>query len=168
LKTHGAASHGPPAGAQAAITHSRATPELNGCYVYRSYGVHWCLNFVCEPEGVASAVLIRALEPQAGISLMRARRGTTDGRLLCSGPGRLAQALALTGAHDGLALDQAPFELRAGERESIVVTGTRIGITRAADRPWRYGFAGSRFVSRPFEARSTRPTGPRPAAPAQD
>jgi DNA-3-methyladenine glycosylase len=118
-------------------------------YVYRSYGIHWCLNLVCEQEGSASAVLLRALEPAAGLDRMRERRGLEDPRLLCSGPGRLCQALGVTREHDGLALDEAPFELHAREGEPELLTGTRIGITRAADRPWRYALAGSRFVSRP-------------------
>ena len=111
-------------------------------YVYRSYGIHWCLNFVCEAEGVASAVLIRALEPTEGLDVMRARRGLDDPRLLCSGPGRLCQALGITGEHDGLALDHAPFQVHARAREPEVLTGPRIGISQAADRPWRYGLAG--------------------------
>jgi DNA-3-methyladenine glycosylase len=123
-------------------------------YVYRSYGVHWCLNIVCGEEGVADAVLVRALEPTAGLEEMRARRGVTDPRLLCSGPGRLCQALAVTRKHDGLSVFEPPFELRPRERPAEVVTGTRIGITKAADRPWRYGLAGSRFVSRRFAAAS--------------
>jgi DNA-3-methyladenine glycosylase len=121
-------------------------------YVYRSYGVHWCLNLVCEEEGSASAVLVRALEPVEGIDVMRARRGTEEVRLLCSGPGRLCQALGVTREHDGLPLDEPPFELGARVGEPALVTGPRIGITRAADRPWRYGIAGSRFLSRPFRA----------------
>ncbi len=119
-------------------------------YVYRSYGMHWCLNFVCEDVDVASAVLVRALEPVDGIETMRARRGVADDRLLCAGPGRLCQALGITREHDGLPLDQPPFELRAREREPDVVHGPRIGITKAAERPWRYGLAGSRFLSRAF------------------
>ncbi|MEX2210553.1 MAG: DNA-3-methyladenine glycosylase [Gaiellaceae bacterium] len=123
-------------------------------YVYRSYGIHWCLNFVCEEEGSASAVLVRALEPSDGVERMRDRRGVERDRLLCAGPGRLCQALAVTGEHDGLPLDRPPFELRAREDPPEVVTGVRIGITRAADRPWRYGVAGSRFLSRPFGGRA--------------
>lgn len=123
-------------------------------YVYRSYGVHWCLNFVCEAEGVASAVLIRALEPTEGLGEMRARRGLDDPRLLCSGPGRLCQALGVTGEHDGLPLDQPPFQVHACAREAEVITGPRIGITQAADRPWRFALAGSKFLSRPLRPRS--------------
>jgi DNA-3-methyladenine glycosylase len=119
-------------------------------YVYRSYGIHWCLNFVCAQEGVADAVLLRALEPTHGLDTMRVRRGVEDERLLCAGPGRLCQALAVTKEHDGLPLDEPPFELRSRTSEPELVTGPRIGITKAADRPWRYGLAGSRFLSRPF------------------
>ena len=118
-------------------------------YVYRSYGVHWCLNLVCEADGVASAVLLRALEPTHGLEAMRARRGVEEARLLCSGPGRLCQALGVTRAHDGLRLDQAPFELLPRTREPEIAAVPRVGITRAADLPWRYLVAGSRFVSRP-------------------
>jgi len=117
-------------------------------YVYRSYGVHWCLNLVCDAEGVASAVLVRALEPTSGLDVMRARRALHDERLLCAGPGRLCQALAVTREHDGLPLDRSPFHLRARPSAPDVVAGPRIGITRAAERPWRYGLAGSRFLSR--------------------
>ncbi len=116
-------------------------------YVYRSYGIHWCLNFVCEEEGAASAVLIRALEPTDGLDAMAARRGTSEPRLLCAGPGRLCQALGVTGAHDGLALHTPPFALFRGAEVEIAV-GARIGITKATDRPWRYGEAGSRYLSR--------------------
>ncbi len=119
-------------------------------YVYRSYGIHWCLNIVCDAEGVAGAVLVRALEPTHGLEEMVARRGLSDVRLLCSGPGRLTQALAVTRAHDGLPFDRPPFELRARTTPAELVIGPRIGITKAADLPWRYGLAGSRFVSRPF------------------
>jgi DNA-3-methyladenine glycosylase len=117
-------------------------------YVYRSYGIHWCLNFVCEVEGVASAVLIRALEPTHGLDEMRARRGFDEPRLLCSGPGRLCQALAITRDHDGHALDEPPFELLGRGSEPPLLRGPRVGITQAADRPWRYGLAGSRYLSR--------------------
>jgi DNA-3-methyladenine glycosylase len=117
-------------------------------YVYRSYGIHWCLNFVCEQEGSASAVLIRALEPRFGIDTMRARRALDDPRLLCSGPGRLCQALGISRAHDGLALDRAPFELRPREEEPKLAAGPRVGITKAAEQQWRYGLQGSRFLSR--------------------
>jgi DNA-3-methyladenine glycosylase len=118
-------------------------------YVYRSYGIHWCLNLVCEEEGVANAVLLRALEPTHGLEQMRARRGLADERLLCSGPGRLCQALGVTRQHDGLPLDRPPFELFERDRPVDVVRGPRIGITRAAELPWRYAQAGSRFLSRP-------------------
>jgi DNA-3-methyladenine glycosylase len=120
-------------------------------YVYRSYGIHWCLNFVCEPQGSASAVLIRAIEPTAGVATMRRRRGVADERLLCSGPGRLCEALGITGAHNGLALDQPPFELFAPQSEVEVVAGPRIGLTKAVELPWRYGEKGSRFLSKPFQ-----------------
>jgi DNA-3-methyladenine glycosylase len=118
-------------------------------YVYRSYGIHWCLNLVCEGEGVASAVLVRALEPTYGLDDMRTRRGLEDPRLLCSGPGKLCQALAVTREHDGLALDRPPFEIRESHERVELVAGPRVGITRAAELPWRYAEAGSRFVSRP-------------------
>jgi DNA-3-methyladenine glycosylase len=117
-------------------------------YVYRSYGIHWCLNLVCEEEGVAAAVLLRALEPTHGLDRMRARRGAEDARLLCSGPGRLCEALSVHRGHDGLPLDRPPFELLASPGEAEVVSGPRIGITAAAELPWRYGLAGSPFLSR--------------------
>jgi DNA-3-methyladenine glycosylase len=118
-------------------------------YVYRSYGIHWCLNLVCDEASRAEAVLVRALEPAYGLDQMRVRRGVADERLLCSGPGRLCQALGVTGEHDGLPLDRAPYELFAPDRAGVdVVRGPRVGITRAADLPWRYGLAGSRFLSR--------------------
>ena len=119
-------------------------------YVYRSYGIHWCLNFVCEPKGSASAVLIRALAPTRGLAAMRRRRGVADERHLCSGPGRLCQALGITAAHNGLALVEPPFRLFARTDEITVAVGPRIGITKAADNPWRYGLSGSRFLSKPF------------------
>ena len=117
-------------------------------YVYRSYGIHWCLNLVCEEEGRAAAVLLRALEPTEGIERMRERRGLEDPRLLCAGPGRLCQALGVTREHDGLALDQPPFELHARAEPVSVATGPRIGISVAGDVPWRYGVAGSPWLSR--------------------
>ena len=127
-------------------------------YVYRSYGVHWCLNFVCEEEGNASALLIRALEPLAGLDAMTARRGLDSQRLLAAGPGRLCQALGITGAHDSVPLDEPPFDVRPRVVAVELVTGPRIGISKAADRPWRYGLAGSRFLSRPFPRVTTSRT----------
>ncbi len=118
-------------------------------YVYRSYGLHWCLNLVCGREGVAEAVLVRALQPTHGLEVMRRRRGVNDARLLCSGPGRLCQALAVTKAHDGLPLDRPPFALLARRGEVEVVQAPRVGISRARERPWRYLLAGSPFLSRP-------------------
>ena len=119
-------------------------------YVYRSYGLHWCLNAVCGDEGVADAVLLRALEPTQGLEVMRERRGTDDARLLCSGPGRLCEALGVTRAHDGVPLDEPPFELLAAAGPVEITTAPRIGITRAAELPWRYALQGSRFLSRPI------------------
>lgn len=128
-----------------------------GCaYVYRSYGIHWCLNFVCEPKGSASAVLIRAIEPAAGIAAMQRRRGTAEERLLCSGPGRVCEALAIDGGHNGFALTAPPFALFARAGAVEIVAGPRIGITKAADLPWRYGEKGSRFLSKPFPMASTK------------
>jgi DNA-3-methyladenine glycosylase len=120
-------------------------------YVYRSYGIHWCLNFVCEEEGSASAVLIRALEPTAGIAAMRRRRGLTDEWALCSGPGKLCEALGVTHRHNGLLLDRPPFELRARHDAPEIAIGPRIGITKAVEHPWRFGLKGSRFLSKPFK-----------------
>jgi DNA-3-methyladenine glycosylase len=120
-------------------------------YIYRSYGIHWCLNFVCEPAGSASAVLIRALAPTCGHEKMQRRRGVTDPRLLCSGPGRLCEALGITGTHNGLALTRPPFHLRMRTEEIEIAVGSRIGISKAVDHPWRYGLAGSRFLSKPFK-----------------
>jgi DNA-3-methyladenine glycosylase len=114
-------------------------------YVYRSYGIHWCLNFVCLP---GSAVLIRALEPIAGVEIMKTRRGLDNLSLLCSGPGRLCQAIGVSIAHNGLALDQPPFQILKQEKEVEVSVGRRIGITRATEQPWRFGLASSRFLSR--------------------
>jgi DNA-3-methyladenine glycosylase len=119
-------------------------------YVYRSYGIHWCVNFVCEKEGSASAVLIRALEPTHGLATMRRRRGIGDERALCSGPGKLCEALGITIQTSELPLDQPPFALHARVGKSDVVSGVRIGITKAVELPWRYGLRGSKFVSKPF------------------
>ncbi|KIZ39537.1 MULTISPECIES: DNA-3-methyladenine glycosylase [Rhodopseudomonas] len=119
-------------------------------YVYRSYGIHWCVNFVCEAEGSASAVLIRALQPTHGVDAMRKRRGLADDRALCSGPGKLTQALAITDRHNGLPLDQPPFAIHRRNAEPDIVTGRRIGISKAIDLPWRYGLRGARFASKRF------------------
>ena len=117
-------------------------------YVYRSYGIHWCLNLVCEDEGSAAAVLLRALEPAHGVDRMQKRRRTENARLLCAGPGRICEALGLTGEHDGLPLDRPPFELRPRTTTPEVAAVPRIGISRAAERPWRYVLPTSRFLSR--------------------
>src|ERR1700733_9646071 len=119
-------------------------------YVYRSYGIHWCVNFVCEKTGSASAVLIRALEPTHGLAAMRRRRGLQDEKSLCSGPGKLTEALGITHAHNGLALDAPPIALYARATKPEVVAGVRIGLTKAVDLPWRYGLRGSKFPSKPF------------------
>jgi DNA-3-methyladenine glycosylase len=121
-------------------------------YVYRSYGIHWCVNFVCDAPGRAEAVLIRALEPTRELDVMRERRGVDAERSLCSGPGKLCQALGLTREHNGLALDEPPFALLARSGTPEIVTGPRIGITRATERSWRYGLEGSPFLSRPFRS----------------
>jgi DNA-3-methyladenine glycosylase len=121
-------------------------------YVYRSYGIHWCVNFVCEKEGSASAVLIRALEPTHGLAAMRRRRGLQDERALCSGPGKLTEALGITHVHNGLPLDAPPFALYARTQEIEVAAGVRIGITKAIDLPWRYGLKASKYLSKPFPA----------------
>jgi DNA-3-methyladenine glycosylase len=119
-------------------------------YVYRSYGIHWCVNVVCEAKGSASAILIRALEPTEGLGLMRRRRGLDAERALCSGPGKLCEALGITHAHNGLAIDRAPFALYARESTPAILRGPRIGITKAVEKPWRFGLKGSTFLSRPF------------------
>jgi len=119
-------------------------------YVYRSYGIHWCVNFVCEKEGSASAVLVRALQPTHGITTMRRRRRLHDERSLCSGPGKLTEALGITDAHNGLPLDTPPIALHARTEVPDIVAGVRIGITKAVELPWRYGLKGSKFLSKPF------------------
>jgi DNA-3-methyladenine glycosylase len=119
-------------------------------YVYRSYGIHWCVNFVCEETGSASAVLIRALQPTHGIAAMRRRRGLHDERSLCSGPGKLTQALGITMAHNELPLDAPPIVLHARLAKPEVIAGVRIGITKAVDLPWRYGLKDSKFLSKRF------------------
>jgi DNA-3-methyladenine glycosylase len=118
-------------------------------YVYRSYGVHWCANVVCCEAGTGAAVLLRALEPTHGIDAMRDRRRLEDVLLLCSGPGRLTQALGISSSHDGLPLDRPPFRLLSPREPADVVASARVGISRAADLPWRYSLRSSPFVSRP-------------------
>jgi DNA-3-methyladenine glycosylase len=129
-------------------------------YVYRSYGLHWCLNFVCGAEGSGSAVLVRAVEPTIGVEAMRARRGTDDLRRLCAGPGRLCQALGVTGEQNGLPLDVPPFRIEDRSRSVEVVVGPRIGITRGVGTPWRFGLSGSPFLSRRFAEPARRADGP--------
>ena len=119
-------------------------------YVYRSYGIHWCMNFVCEEEGSASAVLIRALEPTHGLTAMRRRRGQHAERALCSGPGKLCEALGITFSYSELPLDRPPIALHAATCKAEIVSGVRIGITKAAELPWRYGLKGSKFLSKVF------------------
>ena len=122
-------------------------------YVYLSYGIHSLLNFVTEPGGTASAVLIRALEPTDGIEVMRRRRGRAEIEQLCSGPGKLTEALGVDLSLNGADLFAPPFELASPTGEwagAELVTGPRIGITKAAELPWRYCVSGSRFVSRPW------------------
>jgi len=119
-------------------------------YVYRSYGIHWCVNFVCEEAGSASAVLIRALQPTHGIPAMRRRRGLHDERALCSGPGKLCEALGITIKHSELPLDQPPIALHARTGQPEIVKGIRIGLTKAVELPWRYGLKDSKFLSKRF------------------
>ncbi|MFZ5734532.1 MAG: DNA-3-methyladenine glycosylase [Pseudomonadota bacterium] len=119
-------------------------------YVYRSYGIHWCVNMVCEAEGSASAVLIRAIEPTHGLAAMRRRRGLQDERSLCSGPGKLCEAMNISIKHNGLSLLEPPFAFHARRTKPEIITGIRIGITKAAELPWRYGLKESRFLSKPF------------------
>jgi DNA-3-methyladenine glycosylase len=116
-------------------------------YVYKSYGIHWCLNFVCQP---GSAVLVRALEPAQDLPTMQQRRAGLSTPQLCSGPGKLCQALGVDLRHNGLPLDQAPFQLRAREMDHEILTGPRIGITKGAETPWRFVLRGSPFLSKPL------------------
>ncbi len=122
-------------------------------YVYRSYGIHWCLNFVCGPVA-GGAVLIRAIEPSIGVETMIARRGHADVRRLCAGPGRLCQALGIDGSFDGVHLDRPPFALMCGAPAGPIACGPRIGITLGSDTLWRFGLSGSPFLSRPFRERT--------------
>jgi DNA-3-methyladenine glycosylase len=119
-------------------------------YVYLSYGLHWCLNIACRESGHGAGVLIRALEPTHGIQLMKKRRGTANLRLLCSGPGRLAQALAVNDSYNGRGIDVPPFAFAGPTAAARTIRGTRIGISKATERVWRFGLMGSEFVSRPF------------------
>jgi DNA-3-methyladenine glycosylase len=119
-------------------------------YLYLSYGIHWCLNFVCRESGHGAGVLIRALEPTAGIARMIDRRHQEDLRILCAGPGRLAQALGVTRELNGARIDRLPFSLRPASTRARVVCGPRIGISKAVERRWRFGLAGSRYLSCPF------------------
>src|SRR6185437_7600532 len=116
-------------------------------YVYRSYGIHWCVNFVC---GNASAILIRAVEPTIGIDVMRRRRGVEAVEALCSGPGKVCQALGITGADNGRPLGAPPFAVTVAPGQGPFHVGKRIGISKAVDVPWRFGVRGSRFLSRRF------------------
>ncbi len=119
-------------------------------YVYRSYGIHWCMNFVCEKEGSASAVLVRAIEPTHGIASMRRRRGLHDERNLCSGPGKVCEALGVSDRLNGHPLDESPIAIFPRASKPEIVSGVRIGITKAVELPWRYGLKDSRFLSKPF------------------
>lgn len=124
---------------------------IGRAYVYRSYGLHWCLNIVCGPHPGA-AVLFRALEPTEGLDQMIARRRLIDVRKLASGPGRLCQALGIDAAQNSLPMTAPPFHLEPAPEPLGVIEGPRIGITKAVEQPWRFGLAGSRFLSRPFKS----------------
>jgi DNA-3-methyladenine glycosylase len=121
-------------------------------YVYRSYGIHWCLNFVCREAGHGAGVLIRAIEPLFGLDVMRERRGLEPVKLLCSGPGRVGQALGITHKNNGMSLLAEPFFVDGPDDQYEVAIGPRIGISKAIDVPWRFGLAGSKFLSKPFKS----------------
>jgi DNA-3-methyladenine glycosylase len=127
--------------------------EPGTLYVYRSYGIHWCVNVACEPEGTGAAVLLRALEPTAGLEEMRRRRGPVADPLLCAGPGRLTQALGITGDSNGLSILEPPFALASPAAAVEIVATPRIGITKAPDMPWRYVIRGTSWASGPRRAR---------------
>jgi len=124
-------------------------------YVYRIYGLHWCFNLVCDGARRGSAVLIRALEPRSGLDVMRRRRGLKADAALCSGPGKLCEALGIDAALNGADLTQPPFAFVLPSRSVAISQGPRIGVTRGAETPWRFGLAGSRFLSRPLSAVET-------------
>jgi DNA-3-methyladenine glycosylase len=119
-------------------------------YVYLSYGLNWCVNFVCQAAGSAAGVLLRAIEPTHGLAAMRRRRGVTDAKALCSGPGKLCEALAITKAFSELPIDRSPIALHARSGGAEIATGVRIGLTKAVDLPWRYGLKGSKYLSKRF------------------
>jgi DNA-3-methyladenine glycosylase len=121
-------------------------------YVYRIYGLHWCFNVVCDAGQPGSAVLVRALEPRSGLERMRERRGVAAMEALCSGPAKLCEALGIDGGLNGRPLDEPPFALRLHVQPPALVQGVRIGITKGAETPWRFGLKGSRVLSRPFRA----------------
>jgi DNA-3-methyladenine glycosylase len=164
------------AGEPASHSHPGPTPRNRAmfgppghAYVYLSYGIHWCLNFVCREAGHGAGVLIRALQPMHGLERMRQRRGLPDDcdeRLLCAGPGRVGQALGITLVHYGLPLDAAPFAVRAAPARVEVLTGPRIGISKAMALPWRFGLAGSRYLSRRFDSAEPAAGGPKAAKQA--
>ena len=119
-------------------------------YVYLSYGLSWCVNLVCQAAGSAAGVLLRAIEPTHGLAAMRRRRGVTDAKALCSGPGKLCEALAITKALSELPIDRSPIALHARSGGAEIATGVRIGLTKAVDLPWRYGLKGSKYLSKRF------------------